>query len=156
LVSTSPSPLLQSACAGAAHPRQAGAPFLRIHTAHIAAVDLFVIPTIGFKLLHGLVIMRLERRRLVWIKVTAHPPAEWMDRPADHRNLPVGRRYSRAAYVQMRASGSTPRQVQTHCRSRTMSARSVDRQVIVLSVRGYLQFELEEPETQALDGLVTQ
>jgi hypothetical protein len=39
--------------------------FLRIHTAHIAAVDLFVIPTIGFKLLCGLVILRLKRRRLV-------------------------------------------------------------------------------------------
>ena len=29
------------------------------------ARDLFVIPTIGFKLLYGLVILRLERRRLV-------------------------------------------------------------------------------------------
>jgi hypothetical protein len=64
--------------------------FLRIHTAHIAAIDLFVIPTIGFKLLYGLVILRLERLRLVWINVTAHPTAEW-DRPADHRSIPVGR-----------------------------------------------------------------
>ena len=54
--------------------------FLRTHTAHIAAVDLFVIPTIGFKLLYGLVILRLERRRLVWINVTAHPTAEWIAR----------------------------------------------------------------------------
>jgi transposase InsO family protein len=54
--------------------------FLRIHTAHIAAVDLFVIPTIGFKLLYGLVILRLERRRLVWTNVTAHPTAEWIAR----------------------------------------------------------------------------
>ena len=54
--------------------------FLRIHTAHIAAIDLFVIPTIGFKLLYGLVILRLERRRLVWINVTAHPTAEWIAR----------------------------------------------------------------------------
>ena len=54
--------------------------FLRIHTAHIAAVDLFVIPTIGFKLLYGLVILRLERRRLVWINVTTHPTAEWIAR----------------------------------------------------------------------------
>ena len=37
--------------------------FLHIHTAHIAAIDLFVIPTIGFQLLYGLVILRLERRR---------------------------------------------------------------------------------------------
>jgi hypothetical protein len=47
--------------------------FLRNHSAHIAAIDLFVIPTIGFKLLYGLVILRLERRRLVWTNVTANP-----------------------------------------------------------------------------------
>jgi transposase InsO family protein len=54
--------------------------FLRSHTAHIAAIDLFVVPTIGFKLLYGLVILRLERRRLVWTNVTANPPAEWIAR----------------------------------------------------------------------------
>src|SRR5438270_13415094 len=35
--------------------------FLRNHTAHIAGVDLFVVPTIGFKLLYGLVILREQR-----------------------------------------------------------------------------------------------
>ena len=54
--------------------------FLRSHTAHIAAIDLFVVPTIGFKLLYGLVILRLERRRLVWTNVTANPTAEWIAR----------------------------------------------------------------------------
>src|SRR5262249_49146300 len=34
--------------------------FLRNHTAHIAGIDLFVVPTIGFKLLYGLVILRLD------------------------------------------------------------------------------------------------
>ena len=52
--------------------------FLRNHTAHIAAVDLFVIPTVGFKLLYGLVILRLARRRLVWTNVTTNPTAEWI------------------------------------------------------------------------------
>jgi len=33
---------------------------------------MFVVPTIGFGLLYGLVILRLERRRLVWINVTAN------------------------------------------------------------------------------------
>src|SRR6516164_6018508 len=47
--------------------------FLRNHTAHIAGIDLFVVPTVGFKLLYGLVILRLERRRLVWTNVTANP-----------------------------------------------------------------------------------
>jgi transposase-like protein len=50
--------------------------FLRNHTAHIAGVDLFVVPTVGFQLLYGLVILRLERRRLVWTNVTA----EWIAR----------------------------------------------------------------------------
>jgi transposase InsO family protein len=54
--------------------------FLRNHTAHIAAIDLFVVSTIGFKLLYGMVILRLERRRLVWTDVTANPTAEWIAR----------------------------------------------------------------------------
>lgn len=67
-------------------PRRRGPPspgwraFLRNHTAHIAAVDLFVVPTIEFKLLYALVILRLERRRLVWTNVTANPTAEWIAR----------------------------------------------------------------------------
>ena len=67
-------------------PRRHGPPspgwraFLRNHTAHIAAVDLFVVPTIGFTLLYGLVILRLERRRLVWTNVTTNPTAEWIAR----------------------------------------------------------------------------
>ena len=45
---------------------------------HIAAMDLFVVPTISFNLLYVLVIVRLARRELVWINVTAHPTAEWI------------------------------------------------------------------------------
>ena len=43
-------------------------------------MDLFVVPTIGFKLLYAFVIVRLDRRDLVWINVTAHPTAEWVAR----------------------------------------------------------------------------
>src|SRR6266536_5570111 len=52
--------------------------FLRNHAPHIAAMDLFVVPTIGFNLLYVLVIVRLARRELVWLNVTAHPTAEWI------------------------------------------------------------------------------
>jgi transposase InsO family protein len=52
--------------------------FLRNHALHIAAMDLFVVPTIGFNLLYVLVIVRLARRQLVWLNVTAHPTAEWI------------------------------------------------------------------------------
>ena len=43
-------------------------------------MDLFVVPTIGVKLLYAFVIIRLGRRELVWINVTATPTAEWIAR----------------------------------------------------------------------------
>jgi hypothetical protein len=52
--------------------------FLRNDAPDIAAMDLFVVPTIGFDLLYALVIVRLGRRDLVWINVTANPTAEWV------------------------------------------------------------------------------
>jgi hypothetical protein len=54
--------------------------FLRNHAPDIAAMDLFVVPTIGFKLLYGVVIVRIDRRDLVWINVTTNPTAEWIAR----------------------------------------------------------------------------
>ena len=50
--------------------------FLRNHLPQMAAMDLFVVPTIGFNLLYVLVIVRLARRELVWINVTAYPTAD--------------------------------------------------------------------------------
>src|SRR5215203_4423316 len=41
---------------------------------------LFVAPTIGFDLLYAFVIVRLDRRDLVWINVTTSPTAEWIAR----------------------------------------------------------------------------
>ena len=61
-------------------PSQGWKTFLRNHSPHIAAIDLFVVPTIGFKLLYGLAILRLDRRHLVWTNVTANPTAEWIAR----------------------------------------------------------------------------
>jgi hypothetical protein len=52
--------------------------FLRNHAPHIAAMDLFVVPSISFVQLHVLVIVRLARRELVWINVTSHLTAEWI------------------------------------------------------------------------------
>jgi hypothetical protein len=54
--------------------------FLRNHAPHIAAMDLFVVPTIGFVQLYVLAIVRLARRELVWINVTRHPTADWIAR----------------------------------------------------------------------------
>ena len=58
-------------------PSQAGRPFCAITAAGIASLDLFVVRTISFKLLYGLVILRHARRRLITIAVTANPTDQW-------------------------------------------------------------------------------
>jgi len=54
--------------------------FLRNHAPEIAAMDLFVVPTVGFRLLYAFVIVWLDRRTLVWINVTRNQNAEWIAR----------------------------------------------------------------------------
>ena len=41
------------------------------------AADLFVVPTVTFRLLFVLVILAHDRRRIVHVAVTAHPTAAW-------------------------------------------------------------------------------
>jgi hypothetical protein len=73
-------------------PSQGWRTFLRNHAPDIAAMDMFVVPTIGFGLLYGIAMMRLDRRRLVWTNVTTNPTAEWIACqiteafPWDHRS----------------------------------------------------------------------
>jgi transposase InsO family protein len=52
--------------------------FLHNHAAGIAAMDFLVVPTVGFKLLFVLVILRHQRRRLISLTVTTNPTAEWI------------------------------------------------------------------------------
>ena len=54
-------------------PSQGWRTFLHNHAPEIAAIDLFVVPTISFGLLYGLVVVSLARSHLVWIDVTANP-----------------------------------------------------------------------------------
>src|SRR6476659_26412 len=54
--------------------------FLLNHADGIASIDLFVVPTISFKLLYGLLILRHDRRRIVWLGVTTSPTSEWIAR----------------------------------------------------------------------------
>ena len=61
-------------------PSQGWRTFLRNHAPDIAAMDLFIVPTIGFDLLYAFIIVRLDRRELVWINVTTNPTAEWIAR----------------------------------------------------------------------------
>jgi hypothetical protein len=52
--------------------------FIANHNDAMAAIDLFVVPTIGFKLLSGIAILHLKRRELIWTNATVHPTAEWI------------------------------------------------------------------------------
>src|SRR3982075_3416412 len=61
-------------------PSQGWRTFLRNQAPDIAAMDFFVVPSLGFKLPYGFVIVRLDRRDLVWINVTTKPTAEWVAR----------------------------------------------------------------------------
>jgi hypothetical protein len=61
-------------------PSQGWKTFLRNYADGIASIDLFVVPTIAFRLLYGLLILRHDRRQILWLAVTAHPTAEWIAR----------------------------------------------------------------------------
>jgi hypothetical protein len=61
-------------------PSQGWKTFLRNHADGIASMDLFVVPTISFRLLYGLLILQHRRRVLLWLGVTEHPSAEWIAR----------------------------------------------------------------------------
>ena len=70
-------------------PSQGWRTFLRNHAPDIAAMDLFIVPTIGFDLLYAFVIVRLDRRDLVWINVTTNPTAERIARQ-NNRGISLG------------------------------------------------------------------
>jgi hypothetical protein len=61
-------------------PSQGWRTFLLNHAPDTAAMDFFVFPTVGFRILYGFVIVRLHLRDLVWIDVTTIPTAEWVVR----------------------------------------------------------------------------
>ena len=60
------------------HPPRVGRPSCATMPLGSLSIDLFVVRTISFKLLYGLVILRHARRRLVTISVTNNPTAEWI------------------------------------------------------------------------------
>lgn len=61
-------------------PSQGWRTFLRNHAGDIAAIDLFVVPTLGFKSLFGLVVLDHGRRRIVHVIAAYHPTDEWIAR----------------------------------------------------------------------------
>jgi transposase InsO family protein len=51
--------------------------FLDNHARELVAIDFFVVPTVGFKLLWGFVVLSHDRRRIVHVNATANPSARW-------------------------------------------------------------------------------
>jgi hypothetical protein len=90
-------------------PSQGWRTFPRNHAPDIAAMDLFVVPAIGFDLLYVLVIIRLARRNLVWINVTPHPTAEWIARHGITPPRLLPSRPSRKRYQYLLSDVTLPR-----------------------------------------------
>src|SRR5262249_61768060 len=65
---------------GRVPPSQGWKAFLRNHAVGIASMDLFVVPTISFRVLYGFLILQHPRRQLLWLGVTARPSAHWIAR----------------------------------------------------------------------------
>ena len=61
-------------------PSQGWKTFLHNHADGIASMALFVVPTLSFRLLYGLLILKHGRRHMLWLGVTAHPTSEWIAR----------------------------------------------------------------------------
>ena len=85
-------------------PSQTWGTFLRNHAHGIAAADLFVVPTIGFKLVYCLVILAHGWRKLVHHAVTAHPTAEWVARHTAGASL-AAYRYSEQRWAPRDCAG---------------------------------------------------
>src|SRR6516225_8483546 len=52
--------------------------FLRNHLPDIAAIDMFVVATATFRLLYALIVLSLDRRRVVHFEVTPNPTQDWL------------------------------------------------------------------------------
>jgi transposase InsO family protein len=61
-------------------PLQTWKTFLHNQMEGIAAIDLFVVPTIAFQQLFAFLVLGHKRRQLLWFAVTRNPTAEWLAR----------------------------------------------------------------------------
>jgi len=59
--------------------------FLRKHAQAIAAIDLFLVPTLSFDLLFAFLVLGHGRRQLLWFEVTRHPTT--VAGSANHRGV---------------------------------------------------------------------
>ena len=61
-------------------PSQSWKTFLRNQADAIAAIDLFMVPTVTFDLLYAFLVVGRGRRQLLWLDVTRYPTAQWLAR----------------------------------------------------------------------------
>src|SRR5499426_2459657 len=52
--------------------------FLRNHLPDITAIDMFVVTTATFRLLYALIVLSVDRRRVVHFAVTSNPTQDWL------------------------------------------------------------------------------
>ena len=76
-------------------------------------MDMFVVPTISFRLLYGFLILRHSRREILWLGVTAHPSAQWIavnsPRPTAGNRRNVGELIARATSVTQKRAARRPK-----------------------------------------------
>jgi putative transposase len=58
-------------------PSQNWKTFVRNYLAGTIAIDFLTVPTVTFDILYVFFVLSLERRRVLHVKVTAHPDAPW-------------------------------------------------------------------------------
>ena len=58
-------------------PSQGWKTFLQNHMAETVACEFFIVPTVTFQRLYCIVVMSLDRRRILHVNVTRNPTAEW-------------------------------------------------------------------------------
>src|ERR1700736_4107741 len=54
--------------------------FLLNHAAGIAAIDMFVVASVSFRLLYVMIILAHDRRQIIHTAATEHPTAAWLSR----------------------------------------------------------------------------
>jgi transposase InsO family protein len=54
--------------------------FLLNHAAGIAAIDMFVVASVSFRLLYVMIVLAHHRRKIIHTAVTEHPTAAWLSR----------------------------------------------------------------------------
>ena len=52
--------------------------FLRNHMCDAAAIDMFVVISLSFRLLYAMIIIGLERRKILHVSTTEHPTQDWL------------------------------------------------------------------------------